>query len=491
MTEKQFHALIEAQDPEKKAAAWRVFENKSKIKEQKTMAKSKKRTRRKVIAFFVALVLIAGVVLAGYCARVDGKWFANGKPTTWRWGGIVTETGDEPAAKQDDVQAYKNVETPATVAANSNVTSDNGEPADETTLTFQCDIYPFTVVTRYESRSSYPYYTSDSNHTITSASTKVYLISDWDSAAEEYTYLVDIYCGDHLSPAYCSINYSNGYYADSKANVVVEVQFHHEHSYSWVITTEATTEYEGTESYKCSVCGDVSDTRTLPKLREPVELPEDPVKEGYTFTGWFFDENCTEAYDGRPIYEDTVLYAGWRLNTYTVTFDSAGGSDVPAQTVDWNTAASLTTPERVGYTFVGWYLSDGTKYEAQLITDNVTLTARWQIIKCTVNFYVDGTLYTSLSVDFGTPLIQAAVLAGLYKQNIIAYAFLNGADVSDELAEVRVTDDMTVSASEPTTQDKVDGFWERNWLYVASAGVCVVAAALLAWVIFGGRPRKR
>lgn len=46
---------------------------------------------------------------------------------------------------------------------------------------------------------------------------------------------------------------------------------------------------------------------------QTLELKEDPVKEGYVFTGWYTDRDCTESFD---VKTDTVtgsmtLYAGW------------------------------------------------------------------------------------------------------------------------------------------------------------------------------------
>ena len=48
-----------------------------------------------------------------------------------------------------------------------------------------------------------------------------------------------------------------------------------------------------------------------------VVKPADPTKEGYTFTGWFTDEDCTKAYDFDAAVDGTVpeftLYAGWKV----------------------------------------------------------------------------------------------------------------------------------------------------------------------------------
>lgn len=45
-----------------------------------------------------------------------------------------------------------------------------------------------------------------------------------------------------------------------------------------------------------------------------INIEEDPVKEGYIFTGWYLDKDCTKQFD---INSDTVsdsltLYSGWR-----------------------------------------------------------------------------------------------------------------------------------------------------------------------------------
>lgn len=134
-----------------------------------------------------------------------------------------------------------------------------------------------------------------------------------------------------------------------------------------------------------------------------VPLPPDPIKEGYTFTGWYLDEACTEKYTGTTVTADTVLYAGWKINTFTVTFDSNGGSTVEDSKVDWNTACTLITPTKEGYTFLGWYLSDGTQYINQPIKENTALTAEWEINKYIVIFDSDGgSTIENKTVDWNT-----------------------------------------------------------------------------------------
>lgn len=73
--------------------------------------------------------------------------------------------------------------------------------------------------------------------------------------------------------------------------------------------------------------------------KKEVPLPDDPVKEGYTFMGWYYDEAFTNPYAGEPIYEDTQLYARFEINCCTVTF-MVDGSVYTTITVDYGTAFS-------------------------------------------------------------------------------------------------------------------------------------------------------
>ena len=109
------------------------------------------------------------------------------------------------------------------------------------------------------------------------------------------------------------------------------------------------------------------------KATEPVA----PVRDGYRFDGWLLDG---QTYDfATPVTGDITLTADWTINTYTVRFDTAGGSSVPEQAIDHGQKITEpAAPTREGYTFTGWLL-DGRPFDFSTpITGNLTLTAGWQ-----------------------------------------------------------------------------------------------------------------
>ena len=122
------------------------------------------------------------------------------------------------------------------------------------------------------------------------------------------------------------------------------------------------------------------------------ELPT-LTRTGYTFDGWF-----TAADGGDQITADTkvqitadqTLCAHWTVKSYTITFNTNGGSEIAPITQDYGTA--ITRPEkptRTGYTFTGW---DKTIPDTML-AENLTITASWTANTYTVTFNAgSGTL---------------------------------------------------------------------------------------------------
>lgn len=215
------------------------------------------------------------------------------------------------------------------------------------------------------------------------------------------------------------------------------------------------------------------------------QLPPAPTKTGYTFTGWYTDEACTNKYTAPTVISDITLYAGFRANTYNIKFNANSGlgtMENEPMTYDqaknltangfnkehyafkgWATSANgavvysneqsvinLTStqgatielfaiwersevkvdfvangnttsiwvaigtkatlpanPTKDGHNFVGWYFENGSKYETQNLSEDTTLTAKFEIIRCTVIFIVDGEVYSTYICDWGTSLADA------------------------------------------------------------------------------------
>ncbi len=203
---------------------------------------------------------------------------------------------------------------------------------------------------------------------------------------------------------------------------------------------------------------------------EVLQLPEEPTKEGYRFVGWYLDEALTIPYNGEPITADMRFYAKFEINEYTVTLDSNGGTDVSNVTVEWNTSAELPTPTKEGYNFLGWFYANGTKYEGQAITENITLTAHWELKVYTVTFYVDGEVYKTLQVSHGT------LLRNVMSQDR-ALRYMNALTVSGEKLPKTATvkGNAEFAVEEMTEQEKYAEFLSRNmWLEWTLLGVALV-----------------
>lgn len=108
------------------------------------------------------------------------------------------------------------------------------------------------------------------------------------------------------------------------------------------------------------------------RANTPAAQPDNPTKEGHTFIGWYSGESEWDF--ETPVTADLTLTAKWQINRYTITFDTAGGSEVPSITQDYGTAITPpAAPTRTGYTFAGW---DKT-IPATMPAGDMTITARW------------------------------------------------------------------------------------------------------------------
>lgn len=155
-----------------------------------------------------------------------------------------------------------------------------------------------------------------------------------------------------------------------------------------VINGEDGTIAEGVSipNLKFIVTFDNEGTRTTAIIDNGVKLtaPAAPTKEGYRFGGWYYDNNGGKAkwnFDTDTVTRAMTLKAKW-VQTYTVTFETSGGSAVNPVTVDAvSTVTKPADPMKSGYTFGGWYkdstLQTPWDFANGTVTADTTLYAKW------------------------------------------------------------------------------------------------------------------
>ena len=131
-----------------------------------------------------------------------------------------------------------------------------------------------------------------------------------------------------------------------------------------------------------------------------IAKPTDPTKTGYTFTGWDMEIPKTMPAG------DMTIKAQWKINQYTITFDTDGGSEIAAITQNYGTTiAKPTDPTKTGYTFDGW----DKEIPGTMPAENMTVKAQWKINQYTITFDTDGgSAVASITQDYGTAITTPA-----------------------------------------------------------------------------------
>ena len=109
------------------------------------------------------------------------------------------------------------------------------------------------------------------------------------------------------------------------------------------------------------------------------EMPSDPVREGWEFTGWYTDKELTVPMDWNSgIKKSMTLYAGWR-EYLTLVYDTGDGSY--SVKIPYGTVPDIPeTPSKDGYRFVCW-LNNGSEYSFdEPLLSNTVLTAEWDAV---------------------------------------------------------------------------------------------------------------
>ena len=129
------------------------------------------------------------------------------------------------------------------------------------------------------------------------------------------------------------------------------------------------------------------------------------TRAGYTQVGWSTVDGGEKVYGFEDVYtqnEALTLYPVWNANQYTITFDTAGGSEIAPITQDYGTEITAPdNPTRKGYTFKGW----DKEIPETMPAENITVKAQWEINQYTIAFDTNGgSEIAPITQDYGTEI---------------------------------------------------------------------------------------
>ena len=191
------------------------------------------------------------------------------------------------------------------------------------------------------------------------------------------------------------------------------------------------------------------------KYNGTADDPGTLTEEGYTFDGWYTDDNYSKKFDfTQPIKSNTTVYAKWTANDYYVSFVTEHGAPPTSQNVKYNgTADDPGTLTEEGYTFDGWYTDDNysKKFDfTQPIKSNTTVYAKWTANDYEVSFITEhGNPPTSQNVTYNGTATNPGELTAE------GYTFIGWYTDENRTIEFDFT--------KPITGDtKVYAKWEKN-----------------------------
>jgi len=134
-------------------------------------------------------------------------------------------------------------------------------------------------------------------------------------------------------------------------------------------------------TYNLITVADGVETKTPYYYGATIGEIEEPVKEGYKFSGW--DATVPATMPAR----DVTLNARFTINSYTITFNTDGGSAVAPITDNYGaTIKAPADPTKEGYKFIGW----DKEIPATMPAESYVITALWEINTYTITWVIDG-----------------------------------------------------------------------------------------------------
>ena len=141
-----------------------------------------------------------------------------------------------------------------------------------------------------------------------------------------------------------------------------------------------------------------------------IVLPE-PTREGYAFSGWNTDSSAESGVKGEITPDSSeTYYAIWKANAYTISFDTAGGSEIAPITQEYGTPITAPAdPTRPGYTFAGWDKA----IPATMPAEDMTIKASWTSVLPEADFVLPAALITIEESAFeGIPAVRVDIPDG-------------------------------------------------------------------------------
>ncbi len=177
-----------------------------------------------------------------------------------------------------------------------------------------------------------------------------------------------------------------GWYADAEFNTPVTEN-------TYIIETNDHTLYAkwdlATFSLTYIVDGEVYSTEYY-NYNESIKPLEEPVKEGYTFSGW---NNVPEKMPAN----DTTVNGSFKVNEYTITFVLGDNESYHTMKVNYGSKISApSVPKIEGYTFSGWNGIPST-----MPAEDITIYGEYVANVHTITYYVDGEVYFTTEMTYG------------------------------------------------------------------------------------------
>ena len=154
--------------------------------------------------------------------------------------------------------------------------------------------------------------------------------------------------------------------------------------------------------------------------------PENPARDGYEFTGWFKEEECTNKwrFDNDTVTSDIVLYAGWKAIPVTATIKAVSrnpdyGSVTGGGKYTVGDAVTLTATPKDGFRFVRWMEPNaGSRQYSFKALKDCTVTAEFAPVGITT--------ITAQSTGFESVRLKWTAVEGASRYEIYSSATKNG-----------------------------------------------------------------